>query len=140
MTQDEAVVALLAYAFSGAIGSAKGKGVTYALIRNTPTTFAWSVGLEDIDADPAPIDRYLIQIDRQSKKILPPEPILLSETELAEAIFAATGQHLTSSSRFTDGLLSISYKVTVGNNAPPLNTWSESLKHMHRGLGTGVFR
>ncbi|KAL9095546.1 MAG: hypothetical protein Q9163_006504 [Psora crenata] len=38
---------------------------------------------------------------------------MLLETELAEAIFAATGQHLASSSRFTDGMLSISYKVTV---------------------------
>ena len=113
MTQGDAVVALLAYAFSGAIGPAKGKGVTYALIKNTPAAFAWSVGLEDIDADPAPIDRYLIKIDRQSKKILPPEPIVLSETELAEAIFAATGQHLASSSRFTDGMLSISYKIAV---------------------------
>ena len=113
MTQDDAVVALLAYAFSGAIGPAEGMGVSYALIHTTPTTFAWSVGLEDIDADPAPIDRYLVKIDRQSKEILPPEPIMLSETELAEAIFAATGQHLASSSRFTDGMLSTSYKVTV---------------------------
>ena len=113
MTQDDAVVALLAYAFSGAIGPAKGKGVMYMLISNTPTTFAWSVALEDEDADPAPIDRYLIKIDRQSKKIFPPEPIVLSENELAEAMFAATGQHLAASSRFTDGLLSISYKVTV---------------------------
>ena len=113
MTQDDAVVVLLAYAFSGAIGSAEGKGVTYALISKTPTIFAWSVALEDFDGDPAPIDRYLVKIDRQSKKILPPERIMLSETELTQAIFAATGQHLASSSRFTDGLLSISYKVTV---------------------------
>ena len=113
MTKDDAVVALLAYAFSGAIGSAQGKGVTYMLISNTPTTFAWSVALEDEDADPAPIDRYLVKIDRQSRKILPPEPIVLLETEIAEAIFAATGQRLATSSRFADGLLSISYKVTV---------------------------
>ena len=113
MTQDDAVVMLLAYAFSGAIGPGEGKGVTYALISKTPTTFAWSVALEEEDADPAPIDRYLVKIDRQSKKILPPERIMLSEIELTEAIFAATGQHLASSSRFTDGLLSISYKVTV---------------------------
>ena len=113
MTQDDAAVALLAYAFSGAIGPAEGKAVTYALISTTPTTFAWSVALEDLNADPAPIDRYLVRIDRQSKEISPPEPIMLSETELAEAIFAATGHHLASSSRFTDGLLSVSYKVTV---------------------------
>ena len=38
---------------------------------------------------------------------------MLTETELAEAIFTATGQHLASSSRFTDGMMSVSYKVTV---------------------------
>ena len=113
MTQDEAVSALLAYIFSGAIGSPKGKGVGYALIEATPTTFSWSAALEDIDARAAPILRYLVKIDRRSKEISPPEPIVLSETELAEAILVATGQHLTSSTRFTDGALSISYKVTV---------------------------
>ena len=115
MRQDEATAALLSYAFSGAIGSAQGKSVIYALIATTPMTFAWSVGLmeDNDDAEPAPIDRYVIKIDRQSKKISPPEPIMLSETELAEAILAATGQRLASWSRFTDGLLSVSYKVTV---------------------------
>jgi hypothetical protein len=113
MTQDEAVSALLTYIFSGAIGSPKGKGVCYALIEATPTTFSWSAALEDIDEPATPIFRYLVKIDRRSKEISPPEPIVLSETELAEAILAATGQHLASSTRFTDGALSISYKVTV---------------------------
>ncbi|EFY93338.1 hypothetical protein J3459_016544 [Metarhizium acridum] len=99
--------------FSGALGSPKGKAVGYALIEATPTTFSWSAALEDDDGPPMPIDRYLIKFDRASRKISPPEPIVLSETELAEAIFAATGQHLASSTRFTDGALSISYKVTV---------------------------
>lgn len=49
MTKDEAASALLAYVFSGALGSAKGKGVGYALIETTPTTFSWSAGLEDMD-------------------------------------------------------------------------------------------
>lgn len=130
MTQDEAAVALLAQAFSGALGPAEGKGVIYALISTTPTTFAWSVGLEDIDADPAPIDRYLVKIDRQSKEILPPVPIMLSETELAEAILVATGQHLASSSRFTDGLLSTSYKVTVQSS--PYVAYVVQLRHHGR--------
>jgi hypothetical protein len=69
--------------------------------------------LEDIDGPPPPVDRYLIKIDRLSRDICPPEHIVLSEIEHAEAIFAATGQHLASSTRFTDGALSISYKVTV---------------------------
>ncbi|KAL7620888.1 hypothetical protein AAE478_008198 [Parahypoxylon ruwenzoriense] len=113
MTQDEAVSALLAYVFSGAIGSPKGKGVGYALIEATPTTFSWSAALEDIDGPASPIDRYLIKINRQSKEIYHPNPIVLSEMELTDAIFAATGHHLASSIRFTDGALSISYKVTV---------------------------
>ena len=137
MTQDDAVVALLAYAFSGAIGSAKGKGVTYVLLSNTPTIFAWSVALEDEDVDPAPIDRYLVKIDRQSKKILPPEPIVLTKTELAEAIFAATGQRLASSSRFTDGLLSISYKVTVQH--PPDVAYVVQLRHHGRVASMDFF-
>ncbi|KAI0541620.1 hypothetical protein GGR58DRAFT_455543 [Xylaria digitata] len=113
VTQDEAASALLAYVFSGAIGSSKGKGVSYALIKEDHNTFSWSAALEDIDAPPAPISRYLIKIDRQTKEISLPEPIVLSDAELADAIFAATGQHLASSTRFTDGALSISYKVTV---------------------------
>ena len=130
MTQDEAAVALLAYAFSGAIGPVEGKGVNYALISTTPKTFAWSVALEEEDAEPAPVDRYLVKIDRQSKEILPSERIMLSESELAEAVFAATGQHLTSSSRFTDGSLSISYKVTVQH--PPDVAYVVQLRHHGR--------
>ncbi|KAI0838584.1 hypothetical protein F5Y06DRAFT_268457 [Hypoxylon sp. FL0890] len=117
LTQDEAVSVLLTYVFSGAIGSTNGKGVGYALIDSTPSTFSWSAALENIDGPAAPIDRYLIKIDRRSKQIGPPEPIALSEAELAEAIFAATGQHLASSTRFTDGALSISYKTTVQENS-----------------------
>ncbi|PGH11752.1 hypothetical protein AJ80_07013 [Polytolypa hystricis UAMH7299] len=113
MTQDEAVSALLAYMFSGAIGSPKGKRVGYALIEPTPTTFSWSAALEDLDGPTTPIDRYLVKIDRQSKEIYTPKPIILSEIELTEAIFTATGHHLASSTRFTDGVLSISYKIIV---------------------------
>jgi len=40
-------------------------------------------------------------------------PISLSEAELREAILAATGHHLKAFSRFTDGALSISYKVSI---------------------------
>ncbi|KAI5857389.1 hypothetical protein GGS23DRAFT_587861 [Durotheca rogersii] len=112
-TQDEALSRLLAYVFSGAIGPPEGKGVGYALVEAKPTAFSWLASLEDIDGPPAPVDRYLIKIDRLSRDICPPEHIVLSEIELAEAAFAATGQHLVSSTRFTNGALSISYKVTV---------------------------
>ncbi|KAL2753551.1 hypothetical protein ACRALDRAFT_1035483 [Sodiomyces alcalophilus JCM 7366] len=110
---DEAVSALLAFVFSGAIGSPKEKGVCYALVKTTPTEFSWSVALEDIDGPALPIDRYWIQIDRRSKEISSPQRIMISEADLSEAILSATGQHLASSTRFTDGALSISYKVTV---------------------------
>lgn len=44
-TREEALPALLAYVFSVAIGSPKGKGVGYALMKTTPTTFSWSAAL-----------------------------------------------------------------------------------------------
>jgi hypothetical protein len=112
-TQDEGVSALLSFMFSGAIGSPKGKGVGYALAEATATTFSWVAALEDIDGLPVPIDRYLVTFDRRSREILPPKPIALSVQKLSDAILAATGQHLASSDRFTDGALSISYKITV---------------------------
>jgi hypothetical protein len=112
-TQDEGVAALLAFVYSGAIGSPKGKGVGYALAEATAPIFTWVAALEDIDGPPAPIDRYRISFNRRTRKILPPTPVVLSEQELAEAIQAATGHHLASSTRFTDGALSISYKIEV---------------------------
>ncbi|KAL9016622.1 MAG: hypothetical protein Q9185_006034 [Variospora sp. 1 TL-2023] len=113
MTQDAAASTLVAYAFGGGMGASEGKGVMYSLISETPSVFAWWVALEDSDGPPIPVDRYLIEIDRRSRQVSPPKKVQIPETELAEAILAATGQRLASSARFTDGLLSISYKVTV---------------------------
>ncbi|KAF0642715.1 hypothetical protein NXS19_000342 [Fusarium pseudograminearum] len=113
LTQDEAAAAIVSFAFSGVLGSPAGKGVGYALMGTTPDYFTWSAALEEIEGPPVPIDRYLIKIDRRSKEISPPIPIVLSEQDLSEAIQSATGQHLSSWERFTDGALSISYKVTV---------------------------
>lgn len=48
-----------------------------------------------------------------SRKIQTPRPIYLSEAELREVVLTATGHHLKTSSRFTDGALIISYKVSV---------------------------
>ncbi|KAF2273784.1 uncharacterized protein EI97DRAFT_495741 [Westerdykella ornata] len=67
----------------------------------------------DIDGPTMPIARYMIKTNRRSREISSPEPLVLSESELEEAILAATGQSVASSTRFTDGELSISYKVTV---------------------------
>ena len=62
MTQDEAASALLAFVFSGALGSPNGKGVGYALIETTPTSFSWSAALEDYDGPAVPVDRHLVKI------------------------------------------------------------------------------
>lgn len=53
---------------------------------------------------PVPLDRYQVKIDTTSKIA---DPIRLSENELAQIFLSATGQHVTSSSRFIDGALSI---------------------------------
>ncbi|KAL6690024.1 hypothetical protein J3F84DRAFT_222406 [Trichoderma pleuroticola] len=114
LTQDEGVKALLAYVNSGsAIGRVGNKGVGYSLLKSSPTSFSWSAAIEDYDGPDTPVDRYLIKIDRRTEKLSTPEPIVLSENELADAILSATGHHLSSWARFTDGSLSISYKVTV---------------------------
>ncbi|EHK18193.1 uncharacterized protein TRIVIDRAFT_67392 [Trichoderma virens Gv29-8] len=113
LTEDDAVTALVAHVFSGAIGPSDGKGVCYALLETTPSSFSWSAALDDMDESDAPVDRYLIKIDRQTKEFSTPKPIVLSEQELADAVLSATGQHLSSWARFTDGSLSVSYKITV---------------------------
>ncbi|KAI4136582.1 MAG: hypothetical protein LQ341_005542, partial [Variospora aurantia] len=113
LTQDAAVSILLAYCFGGGIGASQGKAVTYSLSSATPSVFSWWATLQDSDGPPMPVDRYLIEIDRRSREVSHPKQVQIPETELAEAILAATGQRLASSSRFTDGSLSVSYKVTV---------------------------
>ncbi|KAJ4855033.1 phosphotransferase enzyme family domain-containing protein [Trichoderma breve] len=115
LTKDEGVKALMAYVNSGsAIGPVgKGKGVGYSLMKSSPTSFSWSTAIEDFEGSDTPVDRYLIKIDRRTKEFSTLEPIVLSERELADAVLAATGQHLSSWTRFADGSMSISYKVTV---------------------------
>ena len=130
MTQDEAASALLAFVFGGAIGSPKGKGVAYALVEGTHTTFSWTAALEDFDGPPTPIERFLIKIDRRSKEISPTTLIEISESDLSDALLEATSQHLASWERFTDGALSISYKVTVQED--PDVAYVVQLRH--RGL------
>ena len=76
-TQDEGISVLLAFVFCGAIGSPKGKGVSYALAEATATSFSWVAALEDVDGPPVPIDRYLITSNRLARKILAPRPIML---------------------------------------------------------------
>ncbi|CAH0046453.1 unnamed protein product [Clonostachys solani] len=116
MTEDEALSALMSYVFSGGLGAPTGKDAGYSLIEATPTSFSWSVALDGGDEASAHADRYRINIDRQSGQITSPGPIAISETEQAQVIALATGQTLTSSTRFLDGARSISYQVTVEEN------------------------
>ncbi len=113
MTHDESASTVLALAFSGVIGPVEGKGVGYSLIDASGSIFSWSVALENIDGPPVPIDRYMVKVDRHTKAVISTEPIVLTEAQLAEAILSATGQTMASAARFTDGALSISYKVTT---------------------------
>lgn len=113
ISQDEAASALVKYIFSGAIGSSKGKGVSYSLLKATDTVFSWIAALEDENNTGQPIDRYRVDIDRVSRKIQSPRLINLSEAELEEVVLAATDHHLKAYSRFMDGALSISYKVAI---------------------------
>lgn len=113
MTQGDAASALVTHIFGGAIGCPDGKGVGYALIEATPEAFTWSACLESWDDNPTSLDRYMLRIDRRSRAIGTPVPIVIPEAELRDAILSATGHHLATSSRLTDGALSISYKVTV---------------------------
>lgn len=58
MTEDETVSALLAFVYSGAIGSTKTKYVYSSLIKTTSTTTSWSVALESLNESDMPVDPY----------------------------------------------------------------------------------
>ena len=109
---EDAISILLKLMFSGALGSVVGKGVGYSLIEENEDSFIFIAGLEDMETE-QPIHRYRVVIDRESGKVDPPELVSLSTPDLADVILRATGQHVAESKRFTDGALSISYKVSV---------------------------
>ena len=113
MDQYQAADALLKYVYSGILGPTKGKAVGYALMRTTDSIFTFSATLEPLDVLPDFLDRYQIEVDRQSGELSAPKRIEITEEDMQEAVLAATGETVASSSRFTDGGFSISYKVTV---------------------------
>ena len=117
ITYEQGTSILLSHMFSGAIGPAKGKSVSYSLLQETENLFFFIAALQDWDESGKPIDRYQVVINRISGVVQTPEPISLSTTELADAILDGTGHHLANARRFTDGSLSISYKVSV-HDAP----------------------
>ncbi|KAL1845308.1 hypothetical protein VTK73DRAFT_699 [Phialemonium thermophilum] len=130
LTEDEAASMLVAHVFSGAIGPPRDKAVAYALVEATPTAFVWSAALEDLDGPAVPVDRFRIRIDRRTREISSPQPMVLTRQELAHAILSATGQHLASAARLTGGALSVSYQVTV-HEAPDV-AYVVQLRHHGR--------
>jgi len=113
MDRYEAADALLKYVYSDSLGSTKGMGVGYALMHTTDSTFTYSVALEPLTGPPCPLDRYRIEIDRRTRTLSAPKNIEISDKDMRKAVLAATGETVAFSCRFTDGGLSISYKVTT---------------------------
>ncbi|RBR18920.1 uncharacterized protein FIESC28_05842 [Fusarium coffeatum] len=93
MDQFQAGKAILKYIYTDVIGPTEGK---------VPR-----------DDEPRIVDRYRIKIDRRSGELSVPKKIEITDEEMRQAIFAATGDTVATSSRYTDGGFSISYKVTV---------------------------
>ncbi|KAM3485677.1 hypothetical protein MY8738_001207 [Beauveria namnaoensis] len=116
MDQFQAADILLKYVYSGAIGATKGLAVDYALMRTTDSAFTFSAALEPLDHLPDFLDRYQIEINRQTRQPSTPKKIEITDEELQKAVLAATGKQVVSSRRFTDGGFSTSYKVTVMHN------------------------
>ena len=109
---EDATSLLLQLMFSGTVGPTDGKGVGYSLMQENHDSFVFIAGLEDMGTE-RPIHRYRVVVDRESGKVDPPELMSLSTQQLADAVLRSTGQHVAESERFTDGALSISYKVSV---------------------------
>ena len=104
--------------FSGKIGDSTRKAVNYSLVEQTESSFTFIVALEDWKSTRAtPIMRYRVGIDRVSGEISEPRLVALSAEQLPEAILTATGNHVTKWERFTDGALSVSYKISVQQDA-----------------------
>lgn len=115
LSVDEGISVLLKLMFSGALGSAEGKAVSYSVLEEKEDCFVFIAALEDFDEIGVPVRRFRITIDRESGKVDPPETVSLSPTELADVVQSATGNELIDFARFIDGALSISYKVSVKN-------------------------
>lgn len=112
MSHQEARSIILAFAFGGALGDAVGKGVAYSHLSTDKITTTWIAGIQDFELD-QPINRYLIIIDRTSRKVMSHSPITIPRFECEECIFAATGHHVRALARSADGALSISYRVSI---------------------------
>jgi hypothetical protein len=113
ITLDDAISILLTLMFSGALGPTEGKAVGYSLMQENENSFVFIAGLEDKEETEQPIHRYRVVVSCESGKVEPPKLISLSNPDIANAILCATGHHVAKSERYTDGALSISYRVSV---------------------------
>jgi Phosphotransferase enzyme family len=114
ITREDATSILLREIFPRLGQSPKGKGLLYSLLEEDDKFFSFSATVEDLhNHSHMPKDRYRVDIDRVSGEIGTPVLICLSQRRLEDAILQGTGQHLSRYSRFNDGSLSISYKVSV---------------------------
>jgi hypothetical protein len=59
------------------------------------------------------VDRFRIEVDRETREASAPEKIEISAEEMQAAVLPAIGETLATSCRFIDGGLSISCKVTT---------------------------
>ncbi|KAF8816591.1 hypothetical protein BYT27DRAFT_6380477 [Phlegmacium glaucopus] len=90
-------------------------GVSYSLLATDDKHFSFVTALENMDYPSDHIDRYRVKVDRRTGQVGPADLISLSADTVKEAIQEATSgrHHATQVSRFTDGALSISYKIAV---------------------------
>lgn len=129
MTRDEATSLLLKCMFDGLVGKPSGKCVTYSLLEEKDSRFSFVAALEEPDWDlEVPVDRHRVDIDRLSHQVTV-APLRLSEGELKEAILLATGEHLRSYARHADGMLSVTYKISVGADDESEGRYILQLRH-----------
>jgi len=121
MSYEGAAALTVKYLYSGVLGDPKGKDVGYSFIEETEDSFSFVfiAGLED-DTQQTPVDRYRIVVDRRYGIIEKPELISLSDLELARAILIATGLQMAEATRFPDGAMSVSYKISIKNDPDTL--------------------
>ena len=112
-TFEDATSAVLSFSFSGALGPAKDKSVIYSLFKETDNSFTFMVSLcSDTELYTQPIDRYLVVLDRITGEIERTHRIELDIEECRKIFGCFTKSRITKHTRFTDGSLSLSYKVT----------------------------
>jgi hypothetical protein len=123
---------LIAFVFGGGLGRVNpaGKLLSCSFLPNYSegTSFVFIAAWEEEDSPSVvPIQRYRINIDKTSGKVASCELIALTSEEIHRLILDATGQRVSTYSRFTDGAISISYKISVMED--PETSYILQLRH-----------